>query len=220
MELIAKHRNQERKWGSEEEDKGFCQINGRQTKTKRKKETPKQSWDNRALQISRQILSWSCISVLIFFFISCIFLIFVISCHFIQPVWQVYGHLSYWMQPTVFYSDSLLDYKVCILPALLVCTPAGNGTELIFFLLHLWPSFRPFLVFLAICLTSRVACILTRQSGSPSFRTTSEVPTQSRPDTPSKIPLRGCSKPRTKPGVVPKIHHYILAWVSLPYLAS
>lgn len=111
-------------------------------------------------------------------------------------------------------------YKVCILPALLVCTPAGNGTELIFFLLHLWPSFRPFLVFLAICLTSRVACILTRQSGSPSFRTTSEVPTQSRPDTPSKIPLRGCSKPRTKPGVVPKIHHYILAWVSLPYLAS
>lgn len=62
-------------------------------------------------------------------------------------------------------------------------------------------------MFLAICLTSRVACILTRQSGSPSFGTTSEVPTQSRPDAPSKILLRSYSKPKTKPGVVPKIHH-------------
>ena len=84
-----------------------------------------------------------------------------------------------------------------ILPALLVCTPAGNGTDwaLLYSLLHLWPSFRPFLVFLAICLTSRVACILTRQSGSPSFGTKSEVPAQSRPDTTSKIPLHHYSKP-------------------------
>lgn len=84
-----------------------------------------------------------------------------------------------------------------ILPTLLVCTPAGNGTDwaLLYSLLHLWPSFRPFLVFLAICLTSRVACILTRQSGSPSFGTKSEVPAQSRPDIPSKIPLHHYSKP-------------------------
>lgn len=82
---------------------------------KEKMEIPKQSWENRSLLVSRKTF------LFFWFFISCIFLISVISCHFIQPVWKVYDQPSYWMQPTVLYSDSLLDYRSKAFPANTSC---------------------------------------------------------------------------------------------------
>lgn len=89
----------------------------------------------------------------------------VTSCPFIKPMWKVHGQPAVGCSPLSFVKTLCwtLDLRH-ILPALLVCTPAGNGTELSPFLLpHLWPSFRPFLVFLAICLTSRVVHLTSEQ---------------------------------------------------------
>ena len=45
------------------------------------------------------------------FFASCFFLVSVTSCCLNQPVWEVHGQTNLWMQPTVLYSNSLLDCR-------------------------------------------------------------------------------------------------------------
>ena len=210
-ELAAKNRNQKRKQKVEEKKKCFA----REIADK-EREGDKKKWDTKA-ELGKQIIMDLQIGFLLWLLFCVSDFLHHVSFSCLSPLVASINLSGRFMAKPISGCNPLSFIQtLCwtadlrhILPALLVCTPAGNGTDwaLLYSLLHLWPSFRPFLVFLATCLTSRVACILTRQSGSPSFGTKPEVPAQSRPDTPSKIPLHHYSKPWTEPRVVPKIHH-------------
>lgn len=112
-ELAAKNRTQKRKQNVEGEDKVFCQRNCRQRKRGGLKKmrryrgrvgkTDHYGSPDRFHSVAPFLCFW--------FFISCIFLVSVISCRLNQPVWEVHGQTSLWMQPTVLYSNSLLDCR-------------------------------------------------------------------------------------------------------------